>query len=109
MIPQHQQLDTTWKQLSLPEQMAHIGSEVFRTLRWREKDRPDRVEKAFYRSLELFDQSKSSDLRPAALKEICRAREIWTDFIAGDNEFHSTREQWEKYFYQFTYLARKDR
>lgn len=93
-----------WQKQSVAEQMANIGSEVIRALSWKKKN-DGIAQRAFERSLELFDLSKSSR-NDSFLKELCRAREIWVDYFAYNNVYQSTEEQWRKYFYQFTYLAR---
>jgi len=87
------------------EQMANIGSEVLRSIQWKEKD-VNISQLAFERSLELFDLSLDSLHQYSKLKETARAREVWVDYYWGDNEYRSTSNQWINYFMQFTYLAR---
>ena len=41
------------------------------------------------------------------LREICRAREVVCDFIAGDNEYGSTAASIDAYFLPFAYAARR--
>lgn len=95
-----QQAEGAWMQNSLLFQMANIGSEVSRTLKWQSKN-PEIARRAFERSLELFDLTIADKKNMARLKEILRARELWIDFFAYDNFHQSTREQWEKYFLPF--------
>jgi hypothetical protein len=95
-----------WESMSLAEQMANIGSEVFRTLSWKSKGNIEFSQLAFERSLELFDITLASLKLYPRLKEVARARELWVDYIYGQNEYSSTDEQWQDYFMQFTYLAR---
>ena len=75
----------------LPEQMANIGSEIFRTISWRDKNK-DYQQKAFERSLELFDLTVlgSQKQKKKRLKEILRARELWADYIYGGNHYNQT-------------------
>ena len=71
---QHKGLaDGRWAKMSLPFQMANIGSEVSRALRWKREAREDRMLKAVYRGLELIDLSIDAAKTPGALKELCRA------------------------------------
>ena len=50
---QHQQLaEGRWNKLSFLEQMANVGSEVERTLRWKEKGNSRYSQLAFFRALE---------------------------------------------------------
>ena len=94
-----------WQKYSLVEQMANIGSEVFRAISWRKKDQ-ELSQSAFGRSLELFDLTIADPKNKKRLKEICRARELWADYFVGDNQYHFTSDWWQKYFYQFNWVAR---
>lgn len=101
----HKDLKERFKNLSIFEQMANIGAEVGRAINWREKN-PDLGKKAFYRALELFDFTINDPKNKNSLKEILRAREVFCDYYAGDNFYHSTAEGWNKYFYCFNKAAR---
>ncbi|MBD3280543.1 hypothetical protein GF389_03400 [Candidatus Dojkabacteria bacterium] len=92
-----------WNEMSFLEKMSNIGSEVSRTITAMERN--DEVSKnaAFERSLELFDLTLNNSLTSSQLKELCRAREAWVDFVAYDNEYKSTKESWRNYFDQFLY------
>lgn len=107
MNQQHTELAAgRWDKLSFLEQMAHIGSEVERALKWREKQNLDYSRKAFERALELIDLTLESVTGMARLKELARMREAVVDFFAGSNQFGSTETSWKKYFLPFTYAAR---
>lgn len=95
-----------WFEFSLIEQMANIGSEVFRTIQWRSRGNSEYAKNAFERSLELFDLTKTDPKNLHRLREVNRARELWCDFFFGDNIYGSTDESWKKYFYAFNYAAR---
>jgi hypothetical protein len=100
-----------WAQMSLVEQMANVGSEVERAIRWREKNNPEYAFKSAERALELMDLSLES-VEPSAgfsrFKELARTREALVDFFFGSNLFGSTHESWKKYFLHFAYAARKN-
>lgn len=96
-----------WDKLSFFEQMANIGSEVERSLNWRQKDNADYAQKAFERSLELIDLTLENNANPTHLKEIARMREALVDYFFGTNQFISTEALWRKYFSCFTYAARR--
>lgn len=91
--------------------MANIGSEVERTLSWQKKGNRDYSEKAFIRSLELFDLTLSANLKLSRRREVARAKELWIDFVKYGNKYKSTAEQWHKYFYQllFAYKTQDSR
>lgn len=95
-----------WFEFSLFEQLANVGMDVSRAIKWRKKD--DRVlsQKAFYRALELLyltiDDPKNRGVR---LKELCRLYECLVDYFAGDNIYGSSDDLWEKYFFGYNYAA----
>ena len=98
-----------WRTLSLVEQMANIGSEVERALKWKAKNNPEYCMKAFERALELFDLTLESRKTWPQLKEIARAREMVVDFIVGENSFGTSERFLQTYFLQFAYAARRNR
>jgi hypothetical protein len=95
-----------WYQLSLVEQMANIGSEVERAIKWKSKGNIEYGNLANIRALELFDLTLSDSRHGKGIKEIARARELWLDYFVGENQYHQTEDQWKKYFYVFTFAAR---
>jgi len=109
---QHKTIEETWGKLSLVEQMANIGSEVERAIKWKEKNNPKFSQKAFFRALELFDLTlkNTAELAKSSvlpkLTEIARSKELFADYFWGENQYNSTKESWQKYFRNFNYLAR---
>jgi len=103
---QHKQMAAgRWFEFSLIEQMANIGSEIFRTISWREKDIKT-SQAAFYRGLELLDLTIADPKNQNRLKELLRVREVLIDYFLYDNQYQSTEQQWQNYFYAFNYAAR---
>ena len=93
-----------WQKFSFIEQMANIGSEVFRMLKWRGKD--DRNSTlAFDRALELIDLTLTDPKNKIRFKEIARVREVLVDYTF-DNEYKTTDKYLNNYFYSFNYAAR---
>ena len=108
MNPQHKDLaDGRWSTLPFIEQMANIGSEVERALNWQAKHNADYTQKACERALELMDLTLDCAISGARLKELARVREAIVDYFSGTNQFMSTESLWKKYFYCFTYAARR--
>ncbi len=95
-----------WFEFSLCVQMANIGSEVERALKWGEKGNQDYKRMSFFRALELIDLTLRDPRHIGRRKEIARVREALADFIMFGNEYNSTATQWRKYFHGFTYAAR---
>ena len=107
---QHKELAAgRWQLMPLVEQMANVGSEVERALNWRAKNNKVYAEQAFVRALELLGLTIEGARKRPGLRELPRVREALLDFFYGENEYHSTDEQWKKYFLQFAYAARKGR
>ena len=98
-----------WREMPLVEQMANIGGEVERTIKWTEKSNPGYSRLAFERALDLIDMTMEDSKNRPSLKEIARLREAVVDFFAGENQFASSNESWRKYFLHFAYAARRGR
>ena len=99
-----------WSTLSLTEQMANIGSEVGRTLKWMEKGKMNFAEGAFIRALDLMDATikygrQNSPLRNNLLVELCRARELFAE--SYQNRDIDTCSYLNKYFGQFASALRR--
>lgn len=106
----HQQLALgRWHQLSLVAQMANIGSEVERTIKWKNQQNQESFQLAFERMLELIDLTVADPKNSKRLKEVLRAREMLVDYLMYNNSYHSTDEQWRKYFYPFAVLSNNQR
>jgi hypothetical protein len=98
-----------WWQLSLAEQLGHVGSEISRAVRWTSRN-PDMARAALYRALELLDLTLADPRQrqsPARLREIARAREVVADFFAGPNQYGSTGPSLQKCFDAYAVAARR--
>lgn len=95
-----------WNQFSFIEQLANIGSDIERTIQWKKKGDLEYSRMAFYRALELLDLTVADPKnRGPRLREILRTREALVDHFVYDNEYNTTDEEWQKYFFQFNYAA----
>lgn len=97
--------------MSIEEQLANIGSDIERTIKWKKEGDHEYSMDAFDRALELIDFTIADPKNKHRLKEIVRARELLVDHFMFDNEYNSTDEEWQNYFMWFTWLAaiRRDR
>ena len=103
----HKQLASgRWNELSFFDQMANVGSEVERAIKWKDKASVERARLAFERALELIDLTISDSKNLKRLRELTRAREALVDFFAGKNEYGSTDANWKRYFLGFNYASR---
>ncbi len=99
-----------WHELTLAEQLGNVGSEVDRIISWKKKENSEYSTNAFYRALDLLDLT-ISDKRwhGPKLKEICRLREVLCDSFLGGELYNTPLEYFQKYFYQFALIARKNK
>jgi hypothetical protein len=100
---QHQGLaNGRWAEMSLAEQLGNVGSEVNRSILWRKRGNEVLSHKAFDRALELIDLTIGSHLRPAALKEVLRLRDLYCEAYLDKNE--ADLEYVNKYLYYFALI-----
>lgn len=89
-----------WFGMPFVEQMANVGSEVERAIKWRDKD--EKIFRAAYiRMLELLGLTIEDVKNKKRLRELCRVREALNDFFLFNNIYSSTDKLWQNYFYCF--------
>lgn len=88
-----------WRRLSLAQQLGHVGSEVSRARRWRERD-ARLCDAAMVRALELLDLTLADPRWRGRRKELARARELLCGAWLGD-EYGSDLEGLDRYFFPF--------
>ena len=95
---------TQWAKMDVFNQMGNIGSEVGRALSAKRNKKPDRCQAAFYRGLDLIDETTEQwaiEKRPG-LKELLYARELFAESITTDKVDPTL----EAYFMQYAIAAR---
>lgn len=99
-----------WAEMPFSQQMANIGSEVFRAGKWKAKGKAERAQNAADRALELLDFTvQSMVLEHRSAKELLRMREVLCDYLYGDNQYGSSSESLNKYFEPFSIKAARQR
>lgn len=98
----------SWQNLSLSVQLANVGSEVERTMIWKNKKNPNFSQKAFTRCLELLDLTINDPKNCRRLRELTRIRETLVDYFVGNNIYKSSDKLWHKYFFAFNWKVRKN-
>jgi len=99
-IKHHKKLTAEkWQELSFYEQMGNIGSEISRARN------PLNQEKAVERALELIDLTLV-DPKLKHKKELARTREILCDTVYGENQYNTSLEDLDNYFFHFALAAR---
>lgn len=103
----HSTLDPErWFQFSLFEQLANVGTDIERTISWRNRGNIEYSNEAFKRALELLqltiiDPKNKNWTR----RELVRVREALIDYFVYDNEYGSSDKAWQDYFFAFNYAA----
>jgi len=105
MIIHKELVGDRWNKLSIAEQMANVGCDVERTIRWRNKGNLDNSRCAFERALELLMFTIADPKNKKRLSELCRLKEVLVDYFFGENQYYCTDEFFQKYFLNFNYMA----
>ncbi len=107
-VVQHKGLaeSSQWAEMPFAQQMANVGSEVFRAAKWKNKGKADRAALASDRALELLDFTiQNAQQAKRNLKELTRLREVLCDYFYGNNDHGSTQDNLNKYFHAFELKA----
>lgn len=106
MTALHQHLASgRWFELSLVEQLANVGTDIERTIQWKKRGKLWDSQCAFARALDLLYLTVADPKNRKRLKEVLRVREALIDHFMYDNEYGTTDEQWQAYFYDFNYAV----
>ena len=111
-VIQHKDLAESghWAELPFAQQMANIGSEVFRAGKWKAAGKTERSVHAAERALELLDFTVESMLREhRSPREVLRMRDLLCDYFFADNQYCSTADSLNRYFEPFSMLAARQR
>jgi len=98
-----------WFDLSLMEQLGHVGSEIERTMHWRDRGNTEYGRRAFERALELLDLTIADPKHRSRLRELTRLREVLCDSFWFDNQYRSSDKSWRRYFLAFAHAAARSR
>jgi len=97
-----------WNTLPLVDQLAHVGSEVDRTIRAHASGNRLRFDGALSRALELFDLTAADERwRGARRREILRARSEFCRLFFDDSVSPDSAAGLSRYFLQFAIAARR--
>lgn len=98
-----------WRELSLAERMANVGSEVCRAISWRPRNE-EIARLALERALELLDLTiRTVTDSPPRLRELSRTREVLVDSFLFDNRYGSTDALWQRTFDAWAHAAARER
>lgn len=98
-----------WFQFTLAQQFANIGSEIHRLVSSDKKHDRIRFEAAFDRALELIDLTLADPRWKTGYKEIARVREILCGLYFGQNEYDTSLETLDDYFFRFALVVQSNK
>lgn len=93
-----------WFTFTLAEQMGNIGSEIHRLVLSQNRDQ-NRFDSALDRALELIDLTLADPRWGKSYKEIARVREVLCDICFGKNQYDTSLEALDNYFFKFGLLV----
>ncbi len=110
LVFQHKELAAgRWNELSLAEQLANVGSEVSRCIKWKGRNE-ELSRQAADRALELLWLTKADPKhRGPRLRELCRLYEVVVNDLYGFHDFKPDLPRLESYFLAFAALANRQR
>lgn len=94
-----------WFTFSLAQQFANIGSEIHRLISAEKKHDKAQFEATFDRALELIDLSLSDPRWKTGYKEIARLREVLCALYFGKNEYNTSLQALDDYFFRFALVV----
>lgn len=104
----HKNTAAKWQAISLAEQLANVGSEYGRALKWKEKGNEKLFWSALERMLELLDLTIADQRwHDGKLKELTRLREmICISLLDERSDIYQSDKDFSQYFLQFNLLVR---
>ena len=73
--------DGRWFEFSLAQQLANIGCDVNRAIKWRSKGDIETSQKALERALELLQFTIADPKNKKRLRELARTKEVLLDYF----------------------------
>ena len=96
-----------WQRFSFYQQMGNIASEISRAINFQRKKDEKHSQAALWRLLELVDLTIEDEKNKNRLRELCRFKEIISDWFCQTNVYSVNPESLKNYSMQFAMLAGK--
>ena len=93
--------DVRWFAMPVGTQIANIGGEVERAIRWKNKNNTLRMMEFYNKALDLLSLSKRDPKNIHRLGELGFCEEELTDFFVGENYYNTTEEMLLKFYNAF--------
>ncbi len=96
-----------WQGLTFYEQLGNIASELSRAIRFKDQNDLEHMNSSLRRLLELSDLTISDKRNRLRLRELCRFKEVLSDWYCQTHLYDINPESLKNYFLHFAMLARK--
>lgn len=96
-----------WQRFNFYQQMGNIASEISRAINFKKKKDLRQMDASLLRLLELVDLTIEDEKNKSKLKELCRFKEILSDWYCQTNIYSVNPESLKNYSMQFAMLAGK--
>lgn len=103
-VQHHEYANGKWNEFTLEEQLANVGSDVIRCIKWMPKNK-EIAQRAAERALELLQFTKSDPKNRTRLRELCRLYEVLVNDLYGFSDYEPNLAGLERYFLGFTHAA----
>jgi len=96
-----------WQNQSFYQQSGNIASELSRAIKFKDQHDTEHMKASLWRLLELLDLTIDDDRNKSRLKELCRFKEVLTDWYCQTKAYDVDPESLKRYSLDLALLARK--
>ncbi len=90
-----------WRSMAFYQQMGNIASELSRAVRFRNQDDIRHMKSSLWRTLEMLDLTKDDKRNRSRLRELCRFKEVLSDWFSLTGEYEVSPESLKSYALSF--------
>ena len=96
-----------WQTLTFYQQIGNIASELSRAILFKDQNSVEHMNFSLWRLLELLDLTIDDQKNKLRLRELCRFKELISDWYCQTHEYEFNPESLKRYSLDFVILARK--
>ena len=97
--------NVSWYSMSVERQISNIGSEVYRAIKYKNKNELDKAKRFCAKAIELIKLSEDDPKNIHRKGELDFAIEELEDYFYGENVYGTTDEMLHKYYDAFVLLC----
>ncbi len=90
-----------WNQMPVGTQLANVGGEISRAIRWKNKGEKDKELSFLKKAMEFLDLTISDPKNQKRLGELNECKYELNDFFFGGNTYQNTDESLMKFYDSF--------